>query len=308
MKNTLLYLIALLAFSFTSPAQEYKRSYLDSTFASTEEGKHTYFREIAKDSMKNWYRLKTFYKSGKIREDVRCSTAEGGFLDGPRLEYWENGNLKEKAVFVDRREMGTKQTWYENGKPQCVGRWEDSSENGSRHDFLIVEYWDENGRQTIANSKGRYIKTDKTLHEEGEIDKGVRVGKWTGRHLRYGLSFEEQYEKGALVSGKSTDASNNKYDYSKIDEQPKFQNGASAISQYILANLKRPKGPAQSGRMMVMFKIAASGKIKDVRIKRSVEKNIDEEAVRVLSKMPDWEPGRHRGMPIEKAMMIPIQI
>ena len=301
-------LAMLLAVCLKSAAQEYNRFYLDSAFVSTDSGKHTYFRVISKDSMANWYRSKTYYKSGQLQEDVRSSTPKGGFYDGSKLQYWENGNLKQKSEFIERREMGQVQTWYENGKPQSIGQWEDASGTGSKHDFILSDFWDENGRQTVLNGKGRYSKSDKNFHEEGEIENGLRSGIWTGRIFRYGLSFDERYEKGEFVSGKSTDASNKRYEYSEIDEKPVFKNGTDAISKYIAANFRNPSDKAQSGRMLAMFTIAPSGKVREVVIKRSVGKNADAEAIRVVSGMPPWKPARHRGMPVEKSMLMPIVI
>jgi TonB family protein len=48
------------------------------------------------------------------------------------------------------------------------------------------------------------------------------------------------------------------------------------------------------------------GYITGVRVVRSVSKALDAEAVRVVSKMPPWIPGKKNGRPVRAEMSIPI--
>lgn len=304
-----LYFTLLLACAFNAIAQDQNRYFLDSAYVKTDEGKHAYYRIVSQDPESEWFSSCTYYKSGKLFEKVRCSTKEGGFYDGPFRQYWENGNRKKESNFENGREIGGVQTWYEDGKPHCLGYWQDSSGKGSKHDFMISQFWNPQGLQTVTDGKGHYSERDGNLWEEGEIDNEVRVGKWTGKNFRYGLSFEEMYDaKGIFVSGHSSDTSGNRYEYDEIDERTSYGASMQDFYRYIQKNFRTPSDQSQTGRLIVTFTVDPDGEVKDIKIVRSMGRKADAEAERILSRMGRWNPARHRGIAIKTTFSLPIQI
>ena len=62
-----------------------------------------------------------------------------------------------------------------------------------------------------------------------------------------------------------------------------------------IKNLRYPKDAVsrkEQGRVMVQFIITAKGEVIQPEIVRSVSPSLDKEALRVVSKMPAWNPGR----------------
>ncbi len=96
-----------------------------------------------------------------------------------------------------------------------------------------------------------------------------------------------------------------------VEEMPKFKGkGLDEFRKYIQNNLKYPESASESGisgRVYVSFVINKRGKVKDVKIVRSVDAAFDKEAIRVVKSSPNWTPGKQRGENIKVAYTIPIE-
>ena len=89
------------------------------------------------------------------------------------------------------------------------------------------------------------------------------------------------------------------YDY--CEEMPEFPGGEGKLLQFIAENVRLPKCVTDAGvkgRCVVEFVVEKDGTISDFKILRSLHKDCDEEAIRVLKSMPKWKPGRQRGKPV----------
>lgn len=94
-----------------------------------------------------------------------------------------------------------------------------------------------------------------------------------------------------------------------IEEKPEFPGGMDAINKWITENVKYPdvaKENGISGKVFVQFVIDKEGKVTDVQILRGVDPYLDKEALRVISSMPAWTPGKQRGKPTKVAFQLPI--
>ncbi len=95
----------------------------------------------------------------------------------------------------------------------------------------------------------------------------------------------------------------------KITEQAKFKGGKKALVKYFKENLKYPKEALKKdiqGRVYVKFKISEYGKIKNVKIIRSIYPTIDNEAKRLIKEMPDWIPAKSMDAPIKSEQILPV--
>ena len=61
-----------------------------------------------------------------------------------------------------------------------------------------------------------------------------------------------------------------------------------------------------SGRVIVTFVVNTDGSIDDAKIEKSMDPALDKEAIRVVSSMPNWIPGRQKGMPVRVKYTLPI--
>ena len=96
-----------------------------------------------------------------------------------------------------------------------------------------------------------------------------------------------------------------------IDETcpPKFPGGDAALINFLNANIVYPQQAAQDkveGKVIVQFMVKKSGKIDDIKVLRSVRKDLDNEAVRVVKMMPDFIPAKQNGEVTDMLYTIPV--
>ena len=76
--------------------------------------------------------------------------------------------------------------------------------------------------------------------------------------------------------------------------QPQFPGGEEELIYFINKNLNYPKDAIlkkMQGRVIVRFKVTSTGDVTDIKVLRGIGKECDREAIRVIRKMPKWEPG-----------------
>ena len=91
---------------------------------------------------------------------------------------------------------------------------------------------------------------------------------------------------------------------------PIYHGGEAELHKYIISELKYPLEARinnESGEVVVAFSVGMNGYISGVRVVRSVSESLDAEAVRVVSKMRPWIPGKKNGRPVRAEMTIPIK-
>ena len=93
------------------------------------------------------------------------------------------------------------------------------------------------------------------------------------------------------------------------EKMPQFPGGDIEMMKFIRDNLKYP-GRAQEagvqGKVVVNFVVGRDGKITNIKIVRGIGAGCDEEAVRVLEKMPPWTPGEMGGKAVPVYFTFPI--
>ena len=93
------------------------------------------------------------------------------------------------------------------------------------------------------------------------------------------------------------------------EHRAEFPGGDRALLDFLKSNLVYPKAAQDSsiqGRVIVRFTVEKDGSITDVEVARSLHPVLDEEAVRVVSMMPKWQPAMRKGDPIRSKFSLPI--
>ncbi len=97
--------------------------------------------------------------------------------------------------------------------------------------------------------------------------------------------------------------------YSVAEQQPEFPGGTRALVKFLRKNLNYPRSAASagiSGRVFVSFVINTDGSLTDVQVLKGIGFGCDEEAVRVMQKMPRWKPGKQSGRAVRVRYNLPI--
>ena len=86
--------------------------------------------------------------------------------------------------------------------------------------------------------------------------------------------------------------------FQHLGQQPTFNGGnANEFSKWVAANLKYPEKCRQSkvqDRVTLQFTITEKCEVTDVKVLRGVNKELDIEALRVVSASPRWIPGKDK--------------
>lgn len=94
-----------------------------------------------------------------------------------------------------------------------------------------------------------------------------------------------------------------------VEEAPEFPGGMTALMQFLSKNIKYPTIAQENGtqgRVTVQFVVNRDGSIVDVKVLRGVDPYLDKEAIRVISSMPKWIPGKQRGKPVRVKYTVPV--
>jgi protein TonB len=97
--------------------------------------------------------------------------------------------------------------------------------------------------------------------------------------------------------------------YDSVDVMPEYKGGMKELFAFMGNNVKYPKQSANEGvegKCMVEFVVTKTGEIKDAKILKGVNDEIDAESLRVINSMPNWTPGKKDGKNVNVKMVLPI--
>lgn len=151
---------------------------------------------------------------------------------------------------------------------------------------------DMNGEFTIKANVGDYLNIS-------------YVGLET---VRLGVSkmFAKEHEYLIPMSKENTSG---KKPFDVVEQMPQFPGGPAALMEFLSKNVKYPQEAYKNGiqgRVIVTFVINKDGSISDAKVVKSVDPQLDEEALRVVHSMPNWIPGRQNGEPVNVKYTVPI--
>lgn len=98
--------------------------------------------------------------------------------------------------------------------------------------------------------------------------------------------------------------------FTVVEEMPDFPDGGlQGLLKFLAKNIKYPVIAQENGiqgRVVCAFVVNKDGSIVDIEVLRGVDPSLDKEAVRVLSTMPKWKPGKQRGKPVRVKYTVPV--
>ena len=95
-----------------------------------------------------------------------------------------------------------------------------------------------------------------------------------------------------------------------VEEMPEFIGGIEKLYEYLGNNINYPeqaKDFSIQGKVFVQFVVWKDGTIRDVKVVKGAHKLLDKEALRVITKMPVWKPGKQRGKNVNARFTLPIK-
>ncbi|WP_207435723.1 energy transducer TonB [Sabulibacter ruber] len=96
-----------------------------------------------------------------------------------------------------------------------------------------------------------------------------------------------------------------------VEHMPEFDGGLSKLMEYVGKNLRYPRA-AQAhgveGTVVVSFVVSTTGDITDIQVLKGLGYGTEDEAIRVMKKLPRWKPGYQNGRSVPVRMTLPIRL
>ena len=93
------------------------------------------------------------------------------------------------------------------------------------------------------------------------------------------------------------------------EEMPEFPGGMQECMKWLGKNIKYPTTAQEKGiqgRVIMQFVVERDGSITEPKVVRGVDPDLDKEALRVISIMPNWKPGKHKGEAVRVKYTLPV--
>lgn len=94
-----------------------------------------------------------------------------------------------------------------------------------------------------------------------------------------------------------------------VEQMPEYPGGMQALMEFLKENIKYPEDAQKQkveGRVLVKFVVETDGSITNLEVVKHAFPSLDAEAVRVLSAMPKWTPGKQKGQVVRVKFVVPI--
>jgi periplasmic protein TonB len=155
----------------------------------------------------------------------------------------------------------------------------------------------------------------KDWYTNGQLQRDVDyvTNKIDGELLTYWsngkLRRKEQYRENISVSGTCYANDGTATKFIPYIILPAFVGGESGLMKYLITNLKYPADLEKTGiegKVLIGFVVNKAGTITKINVVRKDHEAFNQEAIRVVSKMPKWKPGMVEGELASVHFVLPI--
>ena len=94
-----------------------------------------------------------------------------------------------------------------------------------------------------------------------------------------------------------------------VEEMPQYPGGPQALFKFLGENVHYPEEAEKAGiqgRVIATFIVEKDGSISQPTVVKSVDPLLDAEAIRVISAMPNWKPGKQNGKVVRVKYTVPL--
>jgi TonB family protein len=129
-------------------------------------------------------------------------------------------------------------------------------------------------------------------------------------HSKLVINFDDLKIDNPYLKGFEFDYSAKEQIFSNVEVQPSFPGGETEMMKWLQENISYPVIAAEQGiqgSVILRCVIRSDGSIENVEVQRSLDPSCDKEAVRVVKKMPKWNPGKQYGDAVNVYYTMPIR-
>jgi protein TonB len=218
------------------------------------------------------------------------------YLEERRLA--EQGEQEEVLIDMsqDAEEPEPEQERLEQEKPEVLP--EEVLKSVKVTELQIVE--DDKVKKEDEIKTQDELKETETAFGQKDNEKGTEDRNVT-RTLKEEVVVEKKEEKPKEEKKEEI--------FRSVEQMPQFPGGEAALMKYLQSHINYPPMAAENnvqGRVVVQFVVDKTGKVGEVKVVRSVDKDLDKEAVRVCKSLPKFTPGRQNGQAVSVWYTLPV--
>jgi TonB family protein len=245
-----------------------------------------------------------------------CSYREGKEQGEKIIYHTKSNKIACKMHYVEGKIEGNANYFDSNGNCTLILNYK----NGQRHGAYEDKY-SENLKTVV---KGMYNDSLRVgawsyFYKSGQVSaKGVykanlKDGEWLYYYENGQASAHETYTEGKMTAYKLFNEKGvQEYDENyEAEAKPQFVDGGEAgLMQYLVKNVKYPKACRREsieGKLFITFVVDKDGSIIDANVLRSPHALMSVEAMRVVTGMPKWTPGKQHNIAVKVRYTLPIQ-
>ena len=143
------------------------------------------------------------------------------------------------------------------------------------------------------------LKETETAFGQKDNEKGTEDRNVT-RTLKEEVVVEKPVEKPKEVKEEI---------FKSVEQMPQFPGGDAALMKYLSSHINYPPMAAENnvqGKVILQFVVEKDGRVGEVKVARSVDKDLDKEAIRVVKSLPKFTPGRQNGQAVRVWYTLPV--
>ena len=214
------------------------------------------------------------------------------YLEERRLA--EKGEVEEVLIDMSQEAEESEPELIEQEKPEVLQ--EEVSKTYQATELQIVE--DKNVREE-----------DEILSQDERMQTDAIAGRVTNSEGSTNLNDFKERINEIVVEEKKPVEEKPEPIFVSVEQMPQFPGGEAALMKYLASHINYPPMAAENGiqgRVIVQFVVDKTGKVGEVKLARSVDKDLDNEALRVCKSLPKFTPGRQNGQPVSVWYTLPV--
>ena len=249
-----------------------------------------------------------------IASNISCTSSENKKDSAEATE----SRAVEGEVFQVVEEMPE----FPGGMAECM-KWlgqnikypAEAIEKGIQGRVIVQMIVERDGTITNANVvRGVDPLLDKEALRVVNLSPKWKPGMQRGQAVRVKYTLPVMFRLGEASDNKEADTQQEaKIDENGIhqvcEEMPEFPGGMQECIKWLSKNIKYPTTAQEKGiqgRVIVQFVVERDGSITEPKVVRGVDPDLDKEALRVISIMPNWKPGKQKGEAVRVKYTLPV--
>ena len=164
--------------------------------------------------------------------------------------------------------------------------------------------------EVMNPAEAEEMEADKTAEAELTKAEEAKVAADKAEEAKAVEQAKQAAEK-KVKNKAQADTTKKKKSWDCIPEtMPYFPGGQELLLKYLAVNIKYPASAVKAkkqGRVIVTFIVQKDGSITHAKIARSIDPELDAEALRVVKGMPKWTPGTQLGKPVSVKYTLPVK-